>query len=291
MNGDPREASHSLDSAAVDADRLGSVLEPIEAWFTRGGWTPFGFQRATWHAYLRGESGLVHAPTGMGKTYAVWLGPLAECLDDRAKSPASGQPLRVLWLTPLRALANDTAENLRIAVEALAIPWTVGLRTGDTPQSVRARHRQRPPQTLITTPESLSVMHSYPGASDHFRELRCIIVDEWHELLGTKRGVQTELGLAHLRGLAPQSRTWGLSATLGNLDQAMEVLLGAPALAAGRGTLIRGDSPKKTIVDTLRPDSVERFPWSGHIGTQLLDQVIATIEAGAGATLLFTNVR
>jgi ATP-dependent helicase Lhr and Lhr-like helicase len=273
-------------------------LQQIETWFKRSGWTPFEFQRATWNAFLRGESGLVHAPTGMGKTYAVWLGPLAEYLNE-AQEPAtskSGLPLRVLWLTPLRALANDTAQNLRLATEALNIPWKVELRTGDTSASVRARHRKQLPETLITTPESLSVMLSYPGNSDHLRDVRCVIVDEWHELLGTKRGVQTELCLAHLRALSPHLRTWGLSATLGNLDQAMAVLIGTPALRAGtpgsesRATLISGDIAKRTVVETLRPDEIERFPWSGHIGIKLLQQVIASIES-ARSTLLFTNVR
>src|SRR2546422_5111709 len=113
------------------------ILKPLEDWFASTGWTPFEFQRETWRAYLRSESGLVHAPTGTGKTYAVWLGPLVEHLSEPSQPPRPGLPLRVLWITPLRALANDTAENLCAALEALDIPWKLELRTGDTSASIR----------------------------------------------------------------------------------------------------------------------------------------------------------
>jgi len=279
------------------------LLQPIERWFQQQGWTPFEYQRQTWRAYLEGRSGLVHAPTGMGKTYAVWLGPLAEEIHLRQENAPSS--LKVLWITPLRALANDTTHNLQSAVEGLGVPWRVELRHGDTPASRRLRQRQTPPNALVTTPESLSVLLSYPGAGEQFRGVRCAIVDEWHELLSTKRGVQTELALARLRTLAPGLRTWGLSATLGNLEQAMHVLLGQPPqppssapvcdalpCAPEAGVLIRGVSPKEIVVDTLLPDEIERFPWSGHIGvrTGTLTKVIAAVER-ARTTLIFTNVR
>jgi len=261
-----------------------AMLTPIERWFTQRGWSVFDFQRETWQAYLHGKSGLVHAPTGTGKTYAVWLGPVAEAI---ARDEAKQKELRVLWITPLRALANDTAENLRTAAVGLGVPWSIELRHGDTSASVRARQRKQLPHALITTPESLSLLLSYPGCTEQFKNLHCVIVDEWHELLGSKRGVQTELALARLRTLAPSLRTWGLSATLGNLDEAMRVLLGS---RSPQGRLICGANPKQTIVETLRPDSIERFPWAGHLGATLLPQVIDSIEQ-ANTTLLFTNVR
>lgn len=286
------------------------MIERIENWFFTKGWRPFEFQRRTWRAYLNGDSGLVHAPTGMGKTYAVWLGPLAEWLHEQTYCTfESGLPLGILWITPLRALAKDTAHNLQTAVDGLGIPWKIELRTGDTSQTLRKKQRVQLPPALITTPESLSVMLSYPGCSAQFRHLKCVIVDEWHELIGTKRGVQTELGLARLRSICPQLRTWGLSATLGNLDEAMRVLLGCPraepgangfavcnegrplaAGSAGGPTLIHGDFDKRIAVETLRPDEIECFPWSGHVGTRLLSKVIDAIES-ARTTLLFTNVR
>lgn len=276
------------------------------------GWSPFEFQRRAWEAYRAGASGLVHAPTGMGKSYAVWLGPLAEWLEAgrdsrKAQRPgAEGEgadhgsdhgacgkrcvavPLHVLWITPLRALANDTAHTLLAPVEALRLPWTVELRTGDTSASIRKRQRVRLPSALVTTPESLCLLLSYPETKEAMRHLRCVVVDEWHELLGSKRGVQVELALARLRGWVPGLRTWGLSATLGNLEQAMQVLLGVEG--AAKGELIRAETARRVEVVTLRPAQIERFPWAGHIGIRMLPQVIDTI-AQARSTLLFTNTR
>ncbi|MFW6032816.1 MAG: DEAD/DEAH box helicase, partial [Phycisphaeraceae bacterium] len=269
-------------------------MDPITHWMrqTRG-CRPFDYQLATWAAYLAGESGLVHAPTGMGKTFAVWLGPLRRWCDrhpDReAWAEMAPPPLKVLWITPLRALAADTAEALREPVEALGLPWTLERRTGDVSSSVKARQRKRLPSALVTTPESLSLLLSYADAKPKFRHLECVIVDEWHELMSTKRGTQTELGLARLRRWNPDLQTWGLSATMGNLDEARDVLLGTPGRAA-KGRLICGAEPKEVAVETLAPESVERFPWAGHLGLRLLPGVIAELEAARSA-LVFTNTR
>ncbi len=257
---------------------------PIERWFASRGWTPFIFQRECWCAYLAGESGLLHAPTGTGKTLAVWLGPVIESLH-HADTQADGP--RVLWLTPLRALAGDTADALSESLRAVGSGWTVELRTGDSPSSLKARQRERLPSALVTTPESLTILMSYPGWAERFRSLRCAVVDEWHELIGTKRGVQTELALARLRAACPHLRTWGVSATLGNLDEAAATLVGSAAPAA---RLIKGAESKRIEIQTLLPESIDRFPWAGHIGVALADQVLAAIDA-AGATLLFTNTR
>ncbi|MDW8351761.1 MAG: ligase-associated DNA damage response DEXH box helicase [Anaerolineae bacterium] len=274
-----------------------AALSRIEAWFVARGWRPFDFQRQAWQAYLQGRSGLVHAVTGAGKTYAVWLGPLAEALAEqdglrteraarRARRDAA-PPLRVLWVTPLRALAGDTEQSLREPVEGLGLDWTIERRTGDTTTSLRAKQKERLPTVLVTTPESLSLMLSWPDARERFAGLRCVIVDEWHELLGTKRGTQTELALARLRTWQPTLRTWGLSATLGNLDVALQALLGAQATDA---SLIRADLPKAIIVESLLPDQVERFPWAGHLGLVMLPRVLQAIATHA-STLIFTNTR
>jgi len=265
------------------------ALDRITGWFADRGWEPFPFQHEAWHAYLAGESGLIHATTGTGKTYAAWLGAVAEWLASFApETPATeAPPLRVLWLTPLRALAADTVGALREPLEALALPWTVEMRTGDTPAATRARQRRRLPTALVTTPESLSLLLTQPEWRSLFAEVRLVVVDEWHELLSTKRGVQVELALARLRGLRPDLRIWGLSATLGNLELALDALLPAPG---ARRRLIRGLVPKPVVVETLIPDVIERFPWAGHLGLKLLPQVIATIEEGETA-LLFTNTR
>lgn len=259
------------------------TMSPIEAWFADRSWKPFRFQQDVWAAYAAGQSGLIHAPTGLGKTLAAWLGPLASGL----ASPSPKPGLRVLWITPLRALAVDTTQSLREPLAALGLNWTVEMRTGDTPQKIRNQLKSRLPEALVTTPESLSLMLSDPGAAARMAGLEAVIVDEWHELLSSKRGVQTELCLARLRAWNPQLRTWGLSATIGNLPEAMQVLLGD---GAGAGVIVTGGPSKEVRIETLLPDEMERFPWSGHLGLRMVPAVVRQIE-GAGTTLLFTNTR
>lgn len=273
------------------------VRSTADAWFEARAWTPFDFQRAVWDAYLGGESGLIHAATGTGKTLAAWIGPLLEWraeLDEGAapatrRRPAEAPAMRVLWITPLRALAADTRQALVDAQSVLAPTWTVETRTGDTSAAVRARQSKRLPTALITTPESLSLMLTRPNAAELFDELRVVIVDEWHELMGSKRGVQVELALARLRRLRPGLRTWGLSATIGNLQQAHDTLLGVRS-SAGASRIVRGVEPKEVVVDSAIPPVVERFPWAGHLGTQMLPSVVAAIEEGRTA-IVFTNTR
>lgn len=280
---------------AVTGGGDGAGRQTLEDWFAGRGWQPFEFQRGLWDAHAAGESGLLHAPTGTGKTYAVWGGPLATWIDAHGL-PADGgpsersraAPIRVLWLTPLRALAGDTARNIAEPVRDLGLPWTIETRTGDTPAALKVKQRDRLPTALVTTPESLSLLLSYPGARERFASLDTLVVDEWHELMGSKRGVQTELCIARLRSMCPDLRTWGVSATLGNLDEAMETLLGPVGAVDGR--LVEGRPPKAIEIETLRPADIERFPWSGHLGLRLLEDVLARIER-AGTTLVFTNTR
>ncbi len=257
----------------------------MRAWFHAQGIRPFSFQEDVWRAWARGESGLVHAPTGMGKTWAAWLGPLAFGTRGSVDAPP---PLAVLWITPLRALAADTGHALARAAAALQPHWTVGVRTGDTAAGARARQDRRLPTALVTTPESLTLLLSRPDWRDRFAQLATVVVDEWHELMGSKRGVQVELALARLRGARDGLRVWGLSATLANLDEARTCLLGRRGAAAGR--LVKGLDAKQVVIDTLRPRTIERFPWAGHIGLRLLPEVIRAVE-GARTTLVFTNVR
>ncbi|MDX2176926.1 MAG: ligase-associated DNA damage response DEXH box helicase [Candidatus Sumerlaeia bacterium] len=255
---------------------------PLRRWFSDRGWKPAQFQEEAWASYLAGESGLVHAPTGLGKTLAVWGGPLLEAL-----AAEENDGLRALWITPLRALAANTVASLREALAAFGLDLAVELRTGDVSSAKKARQRERPPFCLVTTPESLSLLLSYADTAESLRRLRCVVVDEWHELLGSKRGVQTELCLARLRALAPGLRTWGLSATLGNLDEARDALLGA---VSGAGRLVSAEAPKEIAIETLLPDEMERFPWAGHLGLKLLPRVVEAVER-ASSTLLFTNTR
>ena len=264
------------------ADPVDTAIAAAEEWLAATGRAAFDFQREAWRAYLGGESGLINAPTGTGKTLAAWLGPL---LESRLR-PAQRAPTRLLWVTPLRALANDLVANLQEPLAGLGIPWKVEGRTGDTPSSVRKRQREKPPDALIITPESVSILLSYASSHEQLRNLECVVVDEWHELLGSKRGVLLELSLAHLRALNPGLKIWALSATLPNLDEAMRALLGPNR----PGRIIRAPQAKRIEVDSIVPRDVTRFPWGGHLGASLVLEVVAAIER-ARTTLLFVNTR
>jgi ATP-dependent Lhr-like helicase len=280
------DAGAAPEAAAFAADpRAGADPAPARAWFAAQGFTPFPFQEAAWAAYARGASGLVHAATGMGKTYAAALPPM---LDGPWGEPDAPPPLTLLWLTPLRALAADTGLALARAATALRPHWSLDVRTGDTGSAARARQQKRLPTVLVTTPESLTLLLARADWRERFAHLAAVVVDEWHELLSTKRGVQVELALARLRSARPALRTWALSATLANLDEALAALVG-PAQAAA-GVVVRGLDAKTIVIDSLRPRTIERFPWAGHIGLRLLPQVIRAIE-NAQSTLVFTNVR
>ncbi|MDM0115642.1 ligase-associated DNA damage response DEXH box helicase [Variovorax sp. J22R133] len=261
-------------------------------WFAKRGWKPFKFQREVWKSISLGRSGLLHATTGAGKTYAVWLGALlAFTQTERSRRPSNATEkdtapaLTVLWLTPMRALAADTLRALQQPLEDLSPTWSAGARSGDTSAAERSAQSKRLPTALVTTPESLSLMLARADAKDVLGKVRMVVVDEWHELLGNKRGVQIQLALARLKRWNPDLIVWGMSATLGNLNEAMRALLGHD-----EGTLVQGEVPKALIVDSLLPGRAERFPWGGHLGLTMLPQVIDEIAAST-TTLVFTNTR
>ncbi|WOO42194.1 ligase-associated DNA damage response DEXH box helicase [Rubellicoccus peritrichatus] len=254
----------------------------IEQWFETLGWKAFPFQQEAWQAYQAGKSGLIHAPTGIGKTYAAVGGPVIQALNGKLQSG-----LQVLWITPLRALANDTADAISRMLEGVGLNWTVEIRHGDVSSSTRQRQKRRLPELLVTTPESLTVLLSYEDASEKFSRVNCVICDEWHELLGTKRGIQTELALSRLQAINPELCRWGLSATIGNVEEALEVLTGA---AINESILIEGKCEKQIEIETLLPETIEKFPWAGHLGIRLLPEVIQRIRS-ARTSLVFTNTR
>ncbi len=264
----------------------------LTAWFASRGWAPLPFQKAMWRHYLAGESGLLHTPTGSGKTLAMFGGPLLQALHDppprttrgRAKTPVP--VLQVLWITPLRALAADTARALREPLDALGLDWQVGLRTGDASARDKRLAREGRLDVLVTTPESLALLLSYPDTMARLQHLRCVVVDEWHELLGNKRGVLLQLNLRRLRDALPALQVWGLSATLGNLDEARDVLLPDVPDAP----LVAGARPRPVSVETLLPAQGERFPWAGHLGLSQLQRVLEKLLA-VRSSLLFTNTR
>ena len=282
---------------------VAAAKKRVEAWYAGLGWKPFRYQRQVWNAYLEGRGGLVHATTGMGKTLSAWMGPLIEW---SAANPAhavpvvrgkpQAPPLTVLWITPLKALAGDTLKSLEAPVNGLGIPWRVEGRTGDTSQKLRARQRKALPTALVTTPESLTLFLTRADAREQFASLRLVVVDEWHELLASKRGTQTELALARLRSWVPELRTWGLSATLGNVEEAAAALCGTPARLAANASersaplTITGGRKKEYRVESLIPQDIERFPWAGHMGTKQLPAVVEAVES-AESSLAFTNTR
>lgn len=287
----PRSPDPAAPPAATATAAASPIAREIDAWFEARGWQPFAFQRAVWRALADGDSGLLHATTGAGKTYAVWLGALL-AFGAVASRPPSGKaatspPLTVLWLTPMRALAADTLRALQAALDGVASVrhWGAGARSGDTGAAERAAQNRRLPTLLVTTPESLSLMLARADAREVLRSLRLVVVDEWHELLGNKRGVQVQLALARLRRWCPGLAVWGMSATLGNLREAMHTLLGHE-----RGVLVQGQIPRELVIDSLLPPQAQRFPWGGHLGLTMLPLVLDEI-AGSRTTLVFTNTR
>ncbi len=254
-------------------------------WFKKQGWKTFSFQAETRQAYLDGFSGMVNAPTGSGKTYSLLIPILEESklIGGKSKGP------HAIWITPIRALSKEIELSARRAIEGMGIKWKVGVRTGDTSTKERARQKENPPEFLITTPESLHVLLSQKGYPDYFKNLRSIVVDEWHELLGSKRGVLIELALSRLKIVAPSLKVWGISATIGNMDQSLQVLLGTYS-DTRKIKVIKADILKMIEVISILPDEVERMPWSGHLGIHLLEKVIPIINSSK-STLIFTNTR
>lgn len=289
----------------------------INAWFTSRGWKPFKFQKQVWKAIAQGQSGLLHATTGAGKTYAVWIGALIAfgnpspkksvlCVNKKLsqKPQKKAAPaLTILWVTPMRALAADTLRALELPLLSLKTienvdewgvctpactslnQWSLGTRSGDTASAERSAQNRKLPTVLVTTPESLSLLLSRSNAQDTLANVKMVVVDEWHELLGNKRGVQVQLALARLKHWNPALCIWGMSATLGNLQEAMQTLLGHD-----KGTLVQGATPKQLIIDSLLPARVDRFAWSGHLGLSMVPQVVEQI-ANSSTTLVFTNTR
>jgi len=190
-----------LSRAWIDDPRPG--IERLRGWFDSRGWKPWPFQEHAWDASLAGKSGLVQVATGAGKTFAAYFGPLATVIDQCRASGDGVEGLRVLYITPLRAVSRDVELALKTPVEELGLPITVETRTGDTKASVRAKQRERLPNVLVTTPESLSLMLTREDCAERFKRVHAVILDEWHELLTSKRGTQTELCLARIRAPRP----------------------------------------------------------------------------------------
>ena len=325
----------------------------IRDWYRKKNWQQFAFQQEMEDAYLNGFSGLLNAPTGSGKTFALFLPFLADFINKYPDTYTSqtNNGLLMLWITPLRALTNDIRKAMQEVCDELGLPWKIGTRTGDTSAAEKAAIKKKLPEVLLTTPESLHLMLAQKDYLKIFKGLQVVVIDEWHELLGTKRGVQVELGLSRLKGLGeevaggeervadseagimeraakgahdfkannklpepimgtsdfsthtphptphtphPTPRTshlriWGISATIGNLEQAAEVLLGND-FPAERIRMVRANLEKKLLIKSIIPENIENYSWAGHIGLKLLPQVMELV-AKSKTTLIFTNTR
>jgi len=310
--------------------------EVIQQWYKEKNWEQFPFQSEMMDAYLGGYSGLLNAPTGSGKTFALFLPFLAGFINAHPDTYKTKQNngLLMLWITPLRALTNDIRKAMQEACDEIGLPWRIATRTGDTSAAEKAALKRKLPEVLLTTPESLHLMLAQKEYPKLFSQLQVVVIDEWHELLGTKRGVQVELGLSRLRALASvgslqfaegnssqfvvdslqfaernggskgnanenkkrqlptqncQLRIWGISATIGNLEQAAEVLLGND-FPQQQVKMVRANLEKKLDIRSIIPQNIENYSWAGHIGLKLLPEVME-IVAKSKTTLIFTNTR
>jgi ATP-dependent helicase Lhr and Lhr-like helicase len=265
----------------------------IREWMGSQGREPFAFQEEAWEHVLAGDSGLVNAPTGCGKTFSVFLGALIDHINRNPEDwrSRSGLGLQLLWISPLRALAKDIGRAMEEVIAGLGMKWRIGIRNGDTEVSERQKQMRRMPEVLIITPESLHLLLAQKGYAEVFAPLKVIAVDEWHELLGSKRGVQVELALSRIVGVKGGGCSIiGISATIGNLDQAKEVLLASLASPAEEGFVVRALIDKPIEVESIIPDEIEKYPWAGHLGLRLIHKVIPILEHSK-TTLIFINTR
>ncbi len=258
-------------------------------YFRKKGWTPFPFQIQAWQDFLDGKSGLLNAPTGSGKTFALWFPALLEYIQNHPDTWQKPQNngIQLIWVTPLRALAQDLQKAMQEVCEVIGLPWQVAVRNGDTDAKTRSAMKRRPPECLITTPETLHILISQKDHKELFQSLSAVIVDEWHELVGNKRGVQVQLALEYMQSINPNRfKRWAVSATIGNLSQAAQTLLGSNLPVH----IVKAKVEKEIIIHSVFPEEIEKYPWSGHLGIKLMDQVIEIIEGGR-SVLLFTNTR
>jgi ATP-dependent Lhr-like helicase len=213
----------------------------------------------------------------------LWFGILQSYFAQKKRKKG----LHCLWITPLRALSKEIHSATTRVSDELGLDYSIGLRTGDTSLKERTQQKKAAPEALITTPESMHLLLASKGYADFFKSLEFVVVDEWHELLGSKRQVLVELALSRLKAINPKLKVWGISATIGNLDEAKDILLGT---SSPRSTLIKAKLDKQIDVHTILPQVIEEYPWAGHLGIKLLDSVLPIIH-NSNSTLMFTNTR
>lgn len=259
-----------------------ALPEPFHGWFGTQGWAVYRHQLSMVEAAEAGQSALLIAPTGAGKTLAGFLPSLLAL----AEQPSEG--LHTLYISPLKALAVDIERNLERPIREMGLEITVETRTGDTPQGKRQRQRHKPPHMLLTTPESLALLLSYHDAAEIFAGLQCIVVDELHALANSKRGDLLALAMARLDRLSPGLRRVGLSATVHDEDYLLRWLASGLDAAEASVRKVRGDSGAKPEIEIL--DTAAHLPWSGHMAVHALAEVYERLKP-AKTTLVFVNTR
>ena len=257
----------------------------IVKWMDSKDWKPQKFQSYAWKEVLKGKSGLINAPTGSGKTLSLLPAILWPNINNTKKT----NHLICLWITPLRSLSQQIKISIEEFLTDNNLNLSVGVRNGDTSGKERNKQRNKLPNILVTTPESLQLIISSKDWKNKFLFLKTVVVDEWHELIGSKRGVQVELCLAAIRHFNTSTSIWGISATIGNIEQAKDVLLGN-FKNKNNGVLIKSNIKKKIQVKSIAPKEIKDMPWRGHLGINLIAELIPILKKSK-STLIFTNTR
>ena len=260
----------------------------IDAWFADRAWRVRRHQAEMLVADDAGNNALLVADTGAGKTLAGFLPTLAAFTPSRLAGGAPPEGLHTLYVSPLKALAHDVQRNLLTPITEMGLPISVETRSGDTPSDRKARQRARPPHVLLTTPESLSLLLSYPESAQLFSTLQRVVIDEVHAFATSKRGDLLALALTRLQAFAPGLRRAALSATLADPEGFRAWL--APWGDLDGTVLVEGEAGAPAEVEILLPDDGQRVPWGGHAAAWALPQLYAAIQRNR-TTLVFTNTR
>lgn len=261
--------------------------EELAGWFAARSWRVRRHQTGMLAAAAAGRHALLVADTGAGKTLAGFLPTLADFCPSRLGGNPPHDGLHTIYVSPLKALAHDVQRNLLTPVEALGLPIRIETRSGDTPSDRKARQRARPPHILLTTPESLSLLLSYPESATLFAGLKRVVIDEVHAFAAGKRGDLLALCLARLQALAPDLRRAALSATVADAKDYQAWL--APGGDGESVVLVEGEPGAPPVLDVLLPEDA-RVPWGGHAAAWAVPQIYDAIRANR-TTLVFTNTR
>ena len=257
-------------------------MSKIKSFFYKNDWDPLPYQIESWEAYLNGKNGIIQVPTGCGKTYAALMGPLS-----KLEESIENNSINILVITPLKALSRDIKHSINLAAKHFNEKIKVEIRNGDTTPYEKKKQILKPPNVLITTPESLSLLLSSKESNKIFSKLSSVVIDEWHELMGSKRGNQCELLLSWLRGNIKSLQVWAMSATIGNIEEAARAIVG---IKGNNPEIISTNIKKEIEILSVLPEAKTTFPWSGHLGIRSYSSLLKILDKNK-STLLFTNTR